>query len=69
MGSWVQQAWLAARLPDGPAWFANALVELAKAPGESGAVEGDYYGDPVSRTAGLLLVLWEGGGRRRIGAP
>lgn len=69
MGSWVQQAWLAARLPDGPAWFENALAELAKAPGETGVVEGDYYGYPVARTAGLLLVLWEGGGRRPIGAP
>lgn len=69
MASWVQQAWLAARLPDGAAWFANALTELAKAPGESGVVEGDYYGYPVARTAGLLLVLWEGGGRRPIGAP
>lgn len=69
MGSWVQQAWLAARLPDGPAWFENALAELAKAPGETGVVEGDYYGYPVARTAGVLLVLWEGGGRRPIGAP
>jgi len=69
MGSWVIQAWLAARVSGGEAWFANALTELEKAPAASGVVEGDYYGNPVSRTAGLLLVLWEGGGRRPIGAP
>lgn len=69
VGSWVLQAWLAARLPEGDRWFAHALDELEKAPGATGVVEGDYYGYPVSRTAGVLLVLWEGGGRRPIGAP
>lgn len=69
VGSWVLQAWLAARLPEGPGWFAGALTELEKAPAETGVIEGDYYGHPVSRTAGALLVLWEGGGKRPIGAP
>lgn len=69
MNSWVLDAWLAARLNGGEAWFAAALGELEKAPAESGVVEGDYYGYPVARTAGLLLILWEGAGRRPVGAP
>ena len=46
--------------PGGDAWFRQALPLLEKAPDGAGVIEGDYYGDPVSRTACALLVLCEG---------
>jgi hypothetical protein len=69
IASWLLQAWLAARRPDGARWFALVLAQLDKGVGGDGVVSGDYYGYPVSRTAGALLLLWEGDGPRREGAP
>jgi hypothetical protein len=58
--SWVLQAWLAARVEGGDAWFERVLPLLEKAPDGSGVVQGVYYGDPVSRTAHALWILFEG---------
>ncbi len=67
--SWVLQAWLAARCAGGPAWFASVLGPLEKAVGPDGVIPGDFYGYPVSRTAGALLILWEGWELRPPGGP
>lgn len=60
LASWTLRAWLAARVEGGDRWFASMLPELEKAPEKGGVVPGDFYGDPVSRTACALLILWEG---------
>jgi hypothetical protein len=58
--SWVLRAWLASRVAGGDRWFAATLPELEKAPGPDGAIPGDFYGFPASRTACALLILLEG---------
>jgi hypothetical protein len=58
--TWALSAWLAARVPGGDAWFEKALPLLEKAPDEGGVVRGMEYGEPVTRTACALLVLFEG---------
>jgi hypothetical protein len=60
MYSWCMRAWLAARAEGGRAWFATVLPGLEAAPNDAGVVLGDLYGDPVSRTACALLILFEG---------
>jgi hypothetical protein len=58
--SWVLRAWLASRIEGGNRWFEAVLPELEKAPDAAGAVPGDFYGYPASRTACALLILLEG---------
>ena len=58
--SWAMRAFLAGRSAAGDAWFAAILPQLEKAPNAAGVVEGDFYGDPVSRTAEALLIVAEG---------
>jgi len=60
LGSWLLRAWLAARVPGGAAWFRQALPLLEAAPDGAGIIQGNFYGDPSSRTACALLVLYEG---------
>lgn len=62
VGSLVLAAWLAARVDGGARWFERVLPVLEQAVGADGTIRGTYYGDPVSRTAGALLVLAEGAG-------
>jgi hypothetical protein len=69
IGSWLLQSWLSARRPDGARWFALVLPQLEKGVGEDGVIAGEYYGYPVARTAGALLLLWEGDGPRPDGSP
>lgn len=65
LSTWCLRAWLASRTPGGDAWFALTLPLLEKAPGETGVIGGEFYGSPVSRTAGALLILLEGKELRR----
>ncbi len=58
--SWLMRAWLARRLPGGDRWFAEALPLLEGAVDTSGVIPGSFYGDPASRTACALLILYEG---------
>jgi hypothetical protein len=57
---WTLRAWLAARVPGGEVWFRRVLPALEKAVAADGHVEGEMYGYPVSRSACVLLILWEG---------
>jgi len=58
--SWLMRAWLAARVPGGAAWYRQVLPLLEGAPDASGVIPGAFYGDPSSRTACALLLLYEG---------
>ena len=60
LGSWLLRAWLAARVPGGGAWYRQALPLLEAAPDGAGVIGGHFYGNPTSRTACALLVLYEG---------
>jgi hypothetical protein len=60
LDSWAMMAWLAARTAGGDAWFVGVLGGLERAPDEAGAIPGEFYEYPVSRTACALLVLYEG---------
>ncbi len=55
--SWLLQAWLAARSPQGPAWFAAALDALEEALGPAGLVPGGIYADRVTQSACAALVI------------
>jgi hypothetical protein len=68
-GSWMLEAWLAARRADGAAWFEAVLPALEEGVGADGVIAGYYSGHPVSRTASALLILWEGSGLRPAAAP
>ena len=69
LSTWTLTAWLAARVPGGDAWFGKALPLLEKAPDEAGVIQGTRYGDPVSRTAEALWILFEGWEPPPAGAP
>jgi hypothetical protein len=59
--AWLMRAWVAARTQDGGGdWFRKAVEALEEAPNGRGVIQGDFYGDPVSRTACALLILLEG---------
>jgi hypothetical protein len=59
--AWLMRAWVASRSEDGGReWFRKALLALEEAPSGRGVVLGEFYGDPVSRTACVLLILLEG---------
>jgi hypothetical protein len=60
MYAWLMRAWLCARSESGDPWFAKALPGLEEGAKPDGVIEGDFYGDPVSRTACALLILLEG---------
>ncbi len=55
--SWLLQAWLAARSPQGPAWFEAALAALEEALGPAGLVPGGIYADRVTQSACAALVI------------
>ncbi len=58
--SWLMRAWLGARVPGGARWFHQVLPLLEGAPDGAGIIPGAFYGDPSSRTACALLILYEG---------
>jgi hypothetical protein len=58
--SWFLQAWVQARSPRGPAWFAAVLPALEEAAGRDGRVPEGIYADSVAQTACAALVLAEG---------
>jgi hypothetical protein len=58
--SWYMQAWLAARLPGGRAWFPRVLPAIEEGLEPLGRLPGGVYADPVTQNACAVLALAEG---------
>lgn len=60
LGSWLMQAWLAARSLEARPWFARLLEPLDEALGSRAFVPGGNYADRVAQTACGVLAIAQG---------
>jgi hypothetical protein len=67
-GSWLMQAWLAARSRAAPTWFAALLTAVEEALGPQGWVPGGMYADRVAQTACAALAVIQGLDAQVVGA-